>query len=186
MAISIVVMVLMHLVITPVPLAIGFAVPAIIGSIGLIVATWLGRARGMFAPTAIATFAALLAAAPFYVDLDFSGFSQPASRTVYTELPDTITSDLRDIDADLTQLSITGDEHLVVTNQLGKVILRLPDDVTVVVLARSEVGNLYNAATQERVTDIPARATWEFPADEDAPELTIDVSTALGDVEVYR
>ena len=88
---------------------------------------------------------------------------------------------------DLTGLDLTEDARLAVRSDLGDISVTLPEHITVVVHADSRLGNLSNEETDETITEIPASATWEFPADRpDAPTLTLDLSSEVGDVEVER
>ncbi|NLT29317.1 MAG: PspC domain-containing protein [Propionibacterium sp.] len=168
--------------------ALWVAVPAAVAAAGLVVSGFIGRRpRGLMAITIITTLIAVGIGSSQYLAgfTEFERFDEPL---VLTELPaDDISSTVDDLDLDLTGLDLTEDARLAVRSDLGDISVTLPEHITVVVHADSRLGNLSNEETDETITEIPASATWEFPADRpDAPTLTLDLSSEVGDVEVER
>jgi phage shock protein PspC (stress-responsive transcriptional regulator) len=161
-----------------------FAVLLAIVAIGLLVGSWVGRARWLIIPGII--LAVMLAVAAILPTTPFGSYGdvlwQPASRT---ELRSAYEHGAGEAVLDLTQMSWGRNDRSVDVNLgFGQLLVVVPDDIPVEVSAHVQGGemNLFNRR----------RSGWDIEesvidgGDSDLGTLELDIEMNFGELEVRR
>jgi phage shock protein PspC (stress-responsive transcriptional regulator) len=126
-----------------IPLATYLAAALLVIGITLVVATWLGLARGLLPVGALLAVAVLVvtAAGPA---LQLPGMATSRAYTTVTELPAAgDTEDFGRLAVDLSQLAVTADTDYTAHVDLGRLDVAVPDDAYVVVNYTADMGAVH-------------------------------------------
>jgi phage shock protein PspC (stress-responsive transcriptional regulator) len=171
-----------------IPLAAYFGSGLLVVGIALILATWLGRARGLLALGVLLSVAALISSAAAASPQLPKTSSPPLVYTSVSQLP--AGGDHRDVGqltVDLSQLKLTSDLAYKARVDLGRVEVIVPKDVNVVVHYSTDLGKVRAYGTDiaqgtERSGDIPDPDV----AEPGQPTLALDLSLDVGNIEVRQ
>jgi phage shock protein PspC (stress-responsive transcriptional regulator) len=167
------------------------AAALLVVGLALVLATWLGRARGLLPMGVVLTLPVLglSAAGPGIHGLPPSAV--PATRIAYTtpaHLP--VGGDHRDagrLTVDLSRLPITTDTAYKARVDLGTVDVLVPRDAQVVVRYTIDAGEVTAFSRQVASgTELTGLVTDPDPLRPDRPTLTLDLGVDLGTVQVRR
>ena len=167
------------------------AAALLIVGLALVLATWLGRARGLLPIGVMLTFGVLglSAAGPGLPGLPPSVF--PDTRVAYTTPADLPAGgdhlDAGQLTVDLSRLPIRTDTAYKARVDLGSVDVLVPRDAQVVVRYTVDAGEVTAFARPEAEgTELSGQVTDPQPLRPDRPTLTLDLGVDLGTVQVRR
>jgi hypothetical protein len=170
-----------------IPLAAYLAAGLLVVGVTLVVATWLGAARGLLPVGALLAVAVLIvtAAGP---DLRVP---VPASSHTYTalaELPVAGDSeDFGNLAIDLSQLAVTTDASYTAHVDVGRLDVRLPKDAHVVINYTAEMGAVHAYGEEiEAGAEVTGQIDPPQPAQPGQPTLTLNLSVDAGNIQVQR
>jgi hypothetical protein len=170
-----------------IPLATYLAAALLVIGITLVVATWLGLARGLLPVGALLAVAVLVvtAAGPA---LQLPGMATSRAYTTVTELPAAgDTEDFGRLAVDLSQLAVTADTNYTAHVDLGRLEVTVPDDAYVVVNYTADMGAVHAYGEQiKEGSEITGRINPPQPAQPGQPVLTLNLSVDAGNIQVRR
>jgi phage shock protein PspC (stress-responsive transcriptional regulator) len=170
-----------------IPLAGYLAVALLVIGATLVVATWLGLARGLLPIGALLAVAVLIVTAVGPA----LRIPVPASSHAYTtpaELPAAGDSeDFGELLVDLSQLMVTRDTSYTAHVDLGRLNVKVPKDVHVVVNYTAEMGAVHAYGEEIRTgSELTGQIRPPQPAQPGQPTLTLNLSVDAGDIQVQR
>jgi len=170
-----------------IPLSAYLATALLIIGVTLVVATWLGAARGLLPVGALLAVAVLIvtAAGPALQ------VPVPASSHAYTtlaELPAAGDSeDFGSLAIDLSHLAVTTDASYTAHVDVGRLDVTLPMDAQVVINYTAEMGAVHAYGEEiEAGSEITGRINPPQPAQPDEHTLTLNLSVDAGNIQVQR
>ena len=170
-----------------IPLAAYLAAALLVIGITLVVATWLGMARGLLPVGALLAVAVLVvtAAGPA---LQLPGMATSHSYTTPAELP--AAGDFEDfgrLAVDLSQLAVTTDANYTAHVDLGRLEITVPEDAYVVVNYTVDTGAVHAYGEEIKAgSEITGRISPPQPAQPGQPILTLNLSVDAGNIQVQR
>jgi phage shock protein PspC (stress-responsive transcriptional regulator) len=170
-----------------IPLATYLAAALLVIGITLVVATWLGLARGLLPVGAFLAVAVLVvtAAGPA---LQLPGMATSHVYTTVAELPAAgDTEDFGRLAVDLSQLVVTADTSYTAHVDLGRLEVTVPDDAYVVVNYTADMGAVHAYGEEiKEGSEITGRIDPPQPAQPGQPILTLNLSVDAGNIQVQR
>jgi phage shock protein PspC (stress-responsive transcriptional regulator) len=170
-----------------IPLAAYLAAALLVIGITLVVATWLGMARGLLPVGALLAVAVLVvtAAGPA---LQLPGMATSHVYTTLAELPAAGDSeDFGRLAVDLSQLAVTADTDYTAHVDLGRLEVRVPDDAYVVVNYTADMGAVHAYGEEIKAgSEITGQINPPQPAQPGQPILTLNLSVDAGNIQVQR
>jgi phage shock protein PspC (stress-responsive transcriptional regulator) len=170
-----------------IPLATYLAAALLVIGITLVVATWLGLARGLLPVGALLAVAVLVATAAGPA-LQLPGMATSHVYTTVAELP--AAGDREDfgrLAVDLSQLAVTADTDYTAHVDLGRLDVAVPDDAYVVVNYTADMGAVHAYGEQiKEGSEITGRINPPQPAQPGQPVLTLNLSVDAGNIQVRR
>jgi phage shock protein PspC (stress-responsive transcriptional regulator) len=170
-----------------IPLATYLAAALLVIGITLVVATWLGLARGLLPVGALLAVAVLVvtAAGPA---LQLPGMATSHVYTTVAELPAAgDTEDFGRLAVDLSQLAVTADTDYTAHVDLGRLDVAVPDDAYVVVNYTADMGAVHAYGEEiKEGSEITGRINPPQPAQPGQPVLTLNLSVDAGNIQVRR
>ncbi len=144
--------------------------------LGLVVATWVGRPKGLLPGAVVLLLVTLGSLAPTSAadSLQFQPYDAAG-------LPETISSPMGDVVIDLSEATVSADRTVAIRVAAGDVRVVCGDHINVVVEANVGAGRYSDPATS---TDGPGSFRFEQRLDPTTPTLTLTVELGLGDLEV--
>jgi phage shock protein PspC (stress-responsive transcriptional regulator) len=170
-----------------IPLAAYFAASLLVIGITLVIATWLGMARGLLPVGALLAVAVLVvtAAGPA---LQLPGMATSHAYTTPAELP--AAGDFEDfgrLAVDLSQLAVTTDATYTAHVDLGRLEVTVPEDTYVVVNYTADTGAVHAYGEEIKAgSEITGRINPPQPAQPGQPILTLNLSVDAGNIQVQR
>ena len=170
-----------------IPLAGYLAAALLVIGVTLVVATWLGAARGLL------PVGALLAVVVLIVTAAGSALQVPvpASSHAYTavaELP--AAGDVQDfgnLAVDLSQLAVTTDASYTAHVDVGRLDVKVPNNANVVVNYTAEMGAVHAYGEEIQAgSEIKGQIRPPQPAQPDQHTLTLNLSVDAGNIQVQR
>jgi hypothetical protein len=169
------------------PLAGYLAAALLVIGVTLVVATWLGAARGLL------PIGALLAVVVLIVTAAGSALQVPVpvsshAYTAVAELPAAgDAEDFGNLAIDLSQLAVTTDASYTAHVDVGRLDVKVPDDAHVVVNYTAEMGavHAYGAEIQAG-SEIKGQIRPPQPAEPGQHTLTLNLSVDAGNIQVQR
>ncbi len=169
-----------------IPLASYLAAALLVIGVTLLVATWLGMARGLL------PVGALLAVAVLIVTAAGPALQVPMSAshtyTTLAELPAAGDSeDFGRLSVDLSQLAVTRDASYTARLELGRLEVTVPKDAYVVVNYTAEMGAVHAYGEEIRAgSEITGQHKDPQPAQPGQHTLTLNLSVDAGNIQVQR
>ncbi len=170
-----------------IPLASYLAAALLVIGLTLLIATWLGMARGLLPVGAFLAVAVLIvtAAGPAL------RVPVPATSHAYTtlaELPAAGDSeDFGRLAVDLSQLAVTTDASYTAHVDVGRLEVTVPKDAYVVVNYTADMGAVHAYGEEIRAgSEITGRLNPPQPAQPGQHTLTLDLSVDAGNIQVQR
>jgi len=169
-----------------IPLASYLAAALLVIGVTLLVATWLGMARGLL------PVGALLAVAVLIVTAAGPALQVPMSAshtyTTLAELPAAGDSeDFGRLSVDLSQLAVTRDASYTARLELGRLEVTVPKDAHVVVNYTAEMGAVHAYGEEIRAgSEITGQHKDPQPAQPGQHTLTLNLSVDAGNIQVQR
>ena len=170
-----------------IPLASYLAAALLVIGITLLIATWVGMARGLLPVGALLAVAVLIvtAAGPAL------RVPVPATSHAYTtlaELPAAGDSeDFGRLAVDLSQLTVTTDASYTAHVDLGRLEVTVPKDAYVVVNYTADMGAVHAYGEEIQAgSEITGRLSPPQPAQPGQHTLTLDLSVDAGNIQVQR
>ena len=169
-----------------IPLASYLAAALLVIGVTLVVATWLGKARGLL------PVGAVLAVAVLIVTTAGSALEVPMSTsrtyTTLAELPAAGDSeDFGKLSVDLSQLAVATDASYTAHIDLDRLEVTVPKDAKVVVNYSADMGAVraYGDEVQGG-SELTGQITDPRPAQPGEPTLTLNLSVDAGNIQVQR
>jgi phage shock protein PspC (stress-responsive transcriptional regulator) len=169
-----------------IPLAGYLAAALLVIGVTLLVATWLGMARGLL-PVGV-----LLAVAVLIVTAAGPALQVPMSAshayTTLAELPAAGDSeDFGRLSVDLSQLAVTTDASYTARLELGRLEVRVPEDAYVVVNYTADMGAVHAYGEEIQAgSEITGQLKDPQPAQPGQHTLTLNLSVDAGNIQVQR
>lgn len=172
-----------------VPLAAYLATALLVLGLTLVVATWLGRGRGLLPLGMLLGVAVLAVTASGATNAQLPTFAtQTRSYATTAALPvngDRI--DVGNLTVDLSRLALTGDATYSAHVDLGQVTVVVPSDARVVVHYAADGGAVTTFGDEvQGGSEVKGEVADPVDAVAGQPTLTLDVSVDVGHVEVRR
>jgi phage shock protein PspC (stress-responsive transcriptional regulator) len=167
------------------------AAALLVVGLALVLATWLGRARGLLPIGAVLTIGVLGLSAAGHGLPGLPPSVVPATHVAYTAAAD-LPADGDHLDAgkltvDLSRLPIRTDTTYKARVDLGRVDVLVPRDAQVVVRYTADAGEVTAFARPvAEGTELSGLVTDPQPLRPDRPTLTLDLGVDLGTVQVRR
>ena len=169
-----------------IPLAGYLAAALLVIGVTLLVATWLGMARGLL------PVGALLAVAVLIVTAAGPALQVPMSAshtyTTLAELPAAGDSeDFGRLSVDLSQLAVTTDASYTARLELGRLEVTVPKDAYVVVNYTADMGAVHAYGEEIQAgSEITGQLKDPQPAQPGQHTLTLNLSVDAGNIQVQR
>ncbi len=172
-----------------VPVVAYVAVPLLILGLTLVVATWLGRARGLL-PAAVLLAIAVLGVSTAQAIPAVLAAAPPITRSYATLSDAPIGGDRIEagrLVVDLSRLQLSEDASYAAAVEVGSVEVVVPPQVRVVVNYRLDVGSVQVLSTPARSgPDLHGQIADPLNPADGQPTLTLDLSADAGNVQVHR
>lgn len=163
------------------------ATALLIIGLGLVIATWTGRAKGLLALGIVALLATPLTQLGSHAagSIPTQWGSAVVAYQTQTELPPSTSFAGGDYTVDLSHLTMTTPQTYTVHLQMGSLRVKLPRDARVAVTASTSIGAV-QLPDREAGGKVAGLEGVYGPAGHDAPTLTIKAAVDVGTVEVTR
>jgi phage shock protein PspC (stress-responsive transcriptional regulator) len=170
-----------------IPLTAYLAAALLVIGTTLVVATWLGMARGLLPVGALLAVAVLVVTAAEPA-LQLPGMATSHAYTTLAELPAAGDSeDFGRLAVDLSQLAVAADTNYTAHVDLGRLEVTVPDDAYVVVNYTADMGAVHAYGEEIKAgSEITGRINPPQPAQPGQPILTLNLSVDAGNIQVQR
>ncbi len=169
-----------------IPLTAYFGSGLLVVGIALILATWLGRARGVLGLGVVLGITTLIFAAVGQAELP-QVMTPTKTYTTISELVPGDSVDVGELTVDLSQLALTADAAYTASVDLGHLDVIVPKDARVIVHYSNDLGATTVFGTDiAGGTELAGDVTDPVVAKPGQPTLTLDLSVDVGKLEVRR
>lgn len=170
-----------------IPIAGYLAAALLVIGLTLLVATWLGMARGLLPLGIVLAVAVVIATAAGPALRTPVAPVSAHAYTALTELPAAGDSeDFGKLTVDLTQLAITKDATYTAHVDLGQLVVTVPKDANVVINYRADLGAVRAYGADVRAGSEVSGRLDPQPIQPGKHTLTLDLSVDAGNIEVQR
>jgi phage shock protein PspC (stress-responsive transcriptional regulator) len=170
-----------------IPIAGYLAAALLVIGLTLLVATWLGMARGLLPLGIVLAVAVVIATAAGPALRTPVAPVSAQAYTALTELPAAGDSeDFGKLTVDLTQLAITKDATYTAHVDLGQLVVTVPKDANVLINYRADLGAVRAYGADVRAGSEVSGRLDPQPIQPGKHTLTLDLSVDAGNIEVQR